>query len=223
MSTLQMSHVDLEQGNHHRSVVGSDVSLCFSDADEDSCYSHFYSTNGGSYDDCSFVCVSDPEVVGVPDSGRGSSVTDCSVEVETRTGVPEIKVHLAKVERDCRICHMGLESDSHESGAPIELGCSCKDDLAAAHKHCAEAWFKIKGNRTCEICHSVARNVYGANEESTEHLNDTNNATAAAALSTPPPETRRFWHGHRFLNFLLACMVFAFVISWLFHFNVPSS
>lgn len=150
MSTLQMSHVvDLEQGNNHhrRSVVGSDVSgegsMCFSDADDGSSYSRFYSTNGGSYDDYSFACVSDVPV----DSGRASSATDCSVEVETTTGVPEIKVHLAKVERDCRICHMGLESESHESGAPIELGCSCKDDLAAAHKHCAEAWFKIKGNR----------------------------------------------------------------------------
>ncbi|KAL4386351.1 hypothetical protein GQ457_09G030190 [Hibiscus cannabinus] len=38
----------------------------------------------------------------------------------------------------------------------------CKDDLAAAHKHCAEAWFKIKGNRTCEICGSTARNVAAA-------------------------------------------------------------
>ncbi|KAG5009903.1 hypothetical protein AAZX31_07G133600 [Glycine max] len=232
MSTLQMSRVDLEQGNvnHRHSVVGSDVSgegsVCFSDADDGSCYSRFYSTNGGSYDDYSFACVSDPEVGGVPHSGRASSsASECSVEAETRSGVPEIKVHLAKVEKDCRICHMGLESDSHESGAPIQLGCSCKDDLAAAHKHCAEAWFKIKGNRTCEICHSVARNVYGGNEESTEHLSDVNNATTAATLSTPAPsaEPRRFWHGHRFLNFLLACMVFAFVISWLFHFNVPSS
>ena len=148
-----MSHVVLEQGAHHsRSVAGSDISaadgsVCFSDADDNSCYSHFYSTNGGSYDDYSFACVSDPEVGGVLDSSRrASSGSDCSVEVEIESGVPEIKVHLAKVERDCRICHLGLESDNHEAGVPIELGCSCKDDLAAAHKHCAEAWFKIKGN-----------------------------------------------------------------------------
>lgn len=140
MSSLQISHVDLEDG-----------SVCFSDADDGSCYSHFYSTYGGSYDDCSFACVSDSEVrCVVDDSRRASCVSDCSVEVEIESGVPEIKVHLAtsKVERDCRICHLGLESDSNdESGVPIELGCSCKDDLAAAHKHCAEAWFKIKGNR----------------------------------------------------------------------------
>ncbi|XP_020236499.1 uncharacterized protein LOC109816047 [Cajanus cajan] len=226
MSSLQMSHVDFEQGgHHHRSVSGSEMSMCFSDAENGSCYSHFYSTNGDPYDDYSFACVSDAEGGGDADSRRGSSVTDCSVEVEIESGFPEIKVHLAKVERDCRICHLGLESDSQESGVPIELGCSCKDDLGAAHKNCAEAWFKIKGNRTCEICHSVARNVCGAIEETTQTMSDSNNAAAASTVSTSPPpaETRRFWHGHRFLNFLLACIVFAFVISWLFHFNMPSS
>lgn len=143
-----MSGADLEQGSDNMSAENS---VCFSDAEDGSCYSHFYSTNGGSYDEYSFACVSDdPEVVGaaVPDSGRASSVTDCSVEVEIESGVPEIKVHLAKTERDCRICHMGLESESHESGVPIELGCSCKDDLGTAHKNCAETWFKIKGNRS---------------------------------------------------------------------------
>lgn len=95
-----------------------------------------------------------------------------------------------------------------------------KDDLAAAHKHCAETWFKIRGNKTCEICGSIAHNVAGANEaELLEQWNEANDAATAAA---PSAETRNFWQGHRFLNFLLACMVFAFVISWLFHFNVHS-
>jgi hypothetical protein len=148
MSVHEMSHIDLEKGTHRRSVAGSDAS-CFSDAEDGSCYSQFYSTTGGSYDNYSFACVSDPEGINsvVLDSRRVSSVSDCSVEVGIVNGVPEIKVHLSKVERDCRICHLGLESNSHESGVPIELGCSCKDDLAAAHKQCAEAWFKIKGNK----------------------------------------------------------------------------
>ncbi|KAF5952483.1 hypothetical protein HYC85_010427 [Camellia sinensis] len=64
-------------------------------------------------------------------------------------GVPQVKVHLARYERDCRICHLSLDATNQESnGIPIELGCSCKDDLAAAHRHCAEAWFKIKSNNT---------------------------------------------------------------------------
>ncbi|MBA0819070.1 hypothetical protein Gohar_025540 [Gossypium harknessii] len=217
-----MSHIDLEQGTHRRD--GSDVSsreasVCFSEADEGSCYSQFYSTAGGSYDDYSFT---EGEIDGgALDSRR---VSDCSVEAEIEGGVAEIKVHLAKVEKDCRICHLGLESNSHESGVPIELGCSCKDDLAAAHKLCAEAWFKIRGNKTCEICHSIARNVVGVNE-GTDQSNDTNSSTTTAAVPGPAAhtDTPSFWHGHRILNFLLACMVFAFVISWLFHFNMPSS
>ncbi|GMN47794.1 hypothetical protein TIFTF001_016977 [Ficus carica] len=245
-----MSHVDLEQGHqtqtqtqtqsqslqthHRRSIAGSDVSadgsLCFSDAEEGSCYSQFFSTTGGSYDEYSFGFVCDPEagIIASSDDGsrRASSASDCSVRVETENGVSEIKVHLAKVERDCRICHLGLESNSHESGLPIELGCSCKDDLGSAHKNCAEAWFKIRGNQTCEICQSIAQNVVGASEiELAEQTNESNNASTIAAISasTSASESRSLWHGHRFLNFLLACMVFAFVVSWLFHFNVPSS
>uniref|UniRef100_A0A2P2QLP6 RING-CH-type domain-containing protein n=1 Tax=Rhizophora mucronata TaxID=61149 RepID=A0A2P2QLP6_RHIMU len=226
MSALEMSHIDLEQGAPRRSIVGSDVS-CFSDAEEGSSYSQFYSTTGGSCDDYSFACVSDAEIIDgiVLDSRRASSASDCSVEVVTENGVTEVKEHLSKVERNCRICHLGLESNSHESGLLIELGCSCKDDLAAAHKQCAEAWFKIKGNKTCEICQSVARNLVEPNDiESTEQPNETTNATAmpAVSASVPHSENTSFWHGHRFLNFLLACMVFGFVISWLFHFNVPS-
>ncbi|KAJ0027175.1 hypothetical protein Pint_35275 [Pistacia integerrima] len=258
MSVQEMSHVDIEQGGtendgHHRhSIAGSDVSVCFSDAEDGgSCYSQFYSTTAGSYDEYSFTCVSDAAV-----SRRVSSVSsssDCSVEIESQGGEVEIKVHMdsSKVEgeKDCRICHLGLESSSHESGIAIQLGCSCKDDLAVAHKQCAEAWFKIRGNKnlyvtlpgslsfcesgdlppdwmTCEICNSIARNVAGATEmEAIEQSNETNSATAMSSVSASAHhgETRNFWHGHRFLNFLLACMVFAFVISWLFHFNVPSS
>lgn len=79
--------------------------------------------------------------------------------------------------------------------------------------------------RTCEICGSVALNVAGVNEtELVEQWNEANDTAIAMAAAGPvhPAETRNFWQGHRFLNFLLACMVFAFVISWLFHFNVPS-
>ncbi|XWS74870.1 hypothetical protein CRYUN_Cryun01aG0035300 [Craigia yunnanensis] len=157
---------------------------------------------------------------------RGSSVSETSsLEVDLESGVTETKVQLAKVERDCRICYLSLDPTNQESGVPIELGCSCKEDLAAAHKQCAEAWFKIKGNRTCEICGSIARNV-AANEmemmEQWNEANDSSTAAAAAPVTIHAAETRNFWQGHRFLNFLLACMVFAFVISWLFHFNVPS-
>lgn len=155
MASVEMSRVDLELGETHRHHLGSsdddddDDSLCFSDADDGSgsSYSQFYSTAGGSYDEYAFSCVLDVDSDAEAGSGRLSSASDCSVVAEG--GGREVKVHLARAERerDCRICHLGLESNSHESGAPIQLGCSCKGDLGAAHKNCAEAWFKIKGNK----------------------------------------------------------------------------
>ncbi|KAL6123628.1 hypothetical protein ACLB2K_076147 [Fragaria x ananassa] len=116
-------------------------------------------------------------------------------------GVPaEVKVHVARVKRDCRICHLSMDATNHESGIPIELGCSCKEDLAAAHKQCAEAWFKIKGNKTCEICGSTARNVAGVNEaELAEQWNEANDTAMppAPVTTTQPAENRNFWQGHR--------------------------
>ncbi|KAI4306778.1 hypothetical protein L6164_030026 [Bauhinia variegata] len=218
MVIADKSHVDIDNGCRRSSVGGGGSEGCSETSDRLS-------------DDeqrTSSPVESGPEIVGVSEKERRSSASECSVEVEVEVDlenrVSEVKLHLAIVERDCRICHLSMDMTNQESGTPIELGCSCKDDLAAAHKQCAEAWFKIKGNKTCEICGSVARNVAGSVDvEMVEQWNEGNDAALAAPTgAAPPAETRNFWQGHRFLNFLLACMVFAFVISWLFHFNVPS-
>lgn len=144
-----------------------------------------------------------------------------------------VKEEKQKKKRNCRICHMRLvggggggrsgggDGESGGGGGEgIELGCSCKGDLGAAHKQCAETWFKIRGNTTCEICGATAVNVVG--EQTSEANSATASAGAAPAAPTVVAETRNFWHGRRVMNTLLACMVFAFVISWLFHFNVLS-
>ncbi|CAI9761844.1 unnamed protein product [Fraxinus pennsylvanica] len=119
----------------------------------------------------------------------------------------------------------GGEGDNKEEGSLYSSDAE-DDDLAAVHRHCAETWFKIKGNKTCEICNSIARNVVGPNDieaaQQTNGSNSTATNTASSAAAPMTTETRSCLNGHRFLNFLLACMVFAFVISWLFHFNIPS-
>jgi hypothetical protein len=77
-------------------------------------------------------------------------VSECSLDdvVDLEAGLAEItKASPEKAERNCRICHLGLDSAATESGAGIVLGCSCKDDLSRAHKQCAETWFKIRGNK----------------------------------------------------------------------------
>ncbi|KAM3267500.1 hypothetical protein P3S67_032256 [Capsicum chacoense] len=82
-------------------------------------------------------------------------------------------------------------------------------------------WKKIldvKLIRICEICGTNALNIAG------ELTNEANNAAVATLAASAAPvafsEARSFWHGRRVMNFLLASMVFAFVISWLFHFNI---
>ncbi|XAR71970.1 hypothetical protein NMG60_11018436 [Bertholletia excelsa] len=234
MTTVQVSHADLESGSgggdgHSASVSGggsdrrssssSEAGGCSELAPRESAargssYGEENGTSGG---------VAASEIVGGTEKRKESSASERAAEADLEAGIAEVKVHLGKTERGCRICHLSFDLGNHESGVPIELGCSCKDDLAAAHKQCAEAWFKIKGNRTCEICGSTACNVVGPNEgEMMDHWNEANEAAAVTMEPLPSSETRNFWQGHRFLNFLLACMVFAFVISWLFHFNVPS-
>ncbi|KAG5241862.1 zinc finger family protein [Salix suchowensis] len=41
----------------------------------------------------------------------------------------------------------------------IELGCSCKNDLALVHYACALKWFVNHGSTICEICGHVAINI----------------------------------------------------------------
>lgn len=150
MATKGENHSDdIEGGPHHYSFSDeSDDGLCFSDAEDRSWHSSYCSNGAGSaYDQHQFSSASHFEIDGVPETCRKSCISDCSVEVDLESGISEIKVNKDKVERDCRICHLSLESDAPDSGIPIVLGCFCKGDLAAAHKHCAETWFKIKGNR----------------------------------------------------------------------------
>lgn len=112
---------------------------------------------GGGSDHRQIAAVTENEIVGAAENKgnstdkherRESNVSECSVEIgDLETRVLENKVHLGKTERDCRICHLSMDAADQDCGLPIELGCSCKDDLAAAHEQCAEAWFKIKGNK----------------------------------------------------------------------------
>ncbi|WOG87430.1 hypothetical protein DCAR_0206655 [Daucus carota subsp. sativus] len=141
--------------------------------------------------------------------------------------------------RECRICHLDVmerdngggemvEEEGENGGGYIQLGCDCKGDLGAAHKRCAETWFKIRGNIICEICGAIALNV--ASEQMIEALNVSVEQTNLANYTDGPvtevnaaPEVvsgSRFFDGRRLMNVLLVCMIVAFIISWLFHFHV---
>ncbi|KAL0305606.1 UNVERIFIED_CONTAM: hypothetical protein Sradi_5977900 [Sesamum radiatum] len=47
----------------------------------------------------------------------------------------------------CRICLLSAKETDDDAAELIELGCGCKGELGVAHVRCAEAWFRLKGNR----------------------------------------------------------------------------
>lgn len=58
------------------------------------------------------------------------------------------------------ICNTDLEMGScHHQDTLIELGCSCKNDLALVHYACALKWFVNHGSTVCEICGLLAKNI----------------------------------------------------------------
>ncbi|CAK9147444.1 unnamed protein product [Ilex paraguariensis] len=235
MTTIETRNTDIEgidgglRRNRRRrrcrrpSVAGSsettnDGSLCLSDSESDGQWgnSPLGSTTSGSCDEYGSSTEPQNRIRRQFDSVSERGLSEDNVDLES--GELEVKVRSSKEERDCRICHLNLVSGGggdQDGMVTIELGCSCKGDLGASHRQCAETWFKIKGNTTCEICGATVRNVVG------EQTNEANNATGAA--SAPPvnlAETRCVCQGRWIMNFLFACMIFAFVISWLFHFNI---
>lgn len=113
----------------------------------------------------------------------------------------------------CRVCHLVFDGGLG-TNETMQLGCHCKEDLAIAHRDCAEAWFKIKGNRICEICGATAQNIIGA--EDTGFMEQWNDADAASSSQSQA----RCWQSLSLCNFFLACMVVTFILLWLFRVTI---
>ncbi|XP_022723731.1 uncharacterized protein LOC111280519 [Durio zibethinus] len=130
-------------------------------------------------------------------------------------------------ERVCRICHLNSEqslesTDSVSTTAAsmdlIQLGCGCKDELGIAHSHCAEAWFKVKGNRMCEICGQTAKNITGVRHNG--FIENWHNQGSTSGGVRSSDRGARCWRGQPFCNFLMACLVIAFILPWFFRVNL---
>ncbi|XP_024538708.1 uncharacterized protein LOC112349137 [Selaginella moellendorffii] len=102
--------------------------------------------------------------------------------------------------RVCRVCHLPLEAD-----VSIELGCSCKNELAVAHQRCAATW-------TCEICGRAAENVSfdRAIARRPDHL------VMSVELNVEMQEENSYTVKRALCNLLLSlCVVIPF-LPWLF-------
>ncbi|XP_055806221.1 uncharacterized protein LOC129874866 [Solanum dulcamara] len=121
-------------------------------------------------------------------------------------------------EKMCRICHL----DTFESGKKIvdliEIGCGCKGELGFVHSHCAETWFKVKGNRLCEICREIAKNVTGVSDN--RFIAEWNEARYIAGGTGSAERDRRCCRGQPFCNLLIACLIIVFWLPWFCRINL---
>ncbi|KAL1826835.1 hypothetical protein ACET3Z_005247 [Daucus carota] len=155
----------------------------------------------------------DGKVKGV-DDGKCPS---CVIDVKTGES--------SDVEWVCRICHLSSEQSLETASTStqnerelIQLGCGCKDELGAAHSYCAEAWFKLKGNRLCEICGQTAKNITGIADN--RFMEEWNNRILSGYGIRSSERNGGCWRGQPFCNFLMACLVIAFVLPWFFRVNM---
>ncbi|CAL9118579.1 unnamed protein product [Musa acuminata var. zebrina] len=137
-------------------------------------------------------------------------------ERDVEAGVGGVKK--GESEKLCRICHLGSCVGGSEASELIQLGCACKGELGSAHRPCAEAWFRVKGNRSCEICGVNAKNING--EEDISFMERWHERRTLRRGGDATSETSRWWGNRRFCNFLIVCLVIAFVLPWFFHVRV---
>lgn len=57
------------------------------------------------------------------------------------------------------VCNTDIETGFSYQDSLIELGCSCKNDIALVHYACALKWFVNHGSTVCEICGHIAKNI----------------------------------------------------------------
>lgn len=148
----------------------------------------------------------------VEEKGRGiggkmAQNDECLVDVEEGEDGDDRsrKLENSKV---CRICHFGKELEL------IKLGCDCKGELGSSHQHCAEAWFAQKGDRICEICGKMAKNVEASADDGSIFMMEWNEMRMVAATLDDSHESSPRCK-QIVCNLTLAALLIVFLLSWL--------
>ncbi|KAK9125972.1 hypothetical protein Scep_014818 [Stephania cephalantha] len=100
-------------------------------------------------DSCKFRVVSTPRVA------EGSDATSNMTPMVNADTNDTDGEDIPEEEAVCRICLVELS----EGGDTLKMECSCRGELALAHKECAIKWFSIKGNKNCEVCKQEVQNL----------------------------------------------------------------
>ncbi|KAK9128115.1 hypothetical protein Syun_016912 [Stephania yunnanensis] len=100
-------------------------------------------------DSCKFRVVSTPRVA------EGSDATSNMTPMVNADTNHTDGEDIPEEEAVCRICLVELS----EGGDTLKMECSCRGELALAHKECAIKWFSIKGNKNCEVCKQEVQNL----------------------------------------------------------------
>ncbi|KAL5714537.1 hypothetical protein ACHQM5_016482 [Ranunculus cassubicifolius] len=93
-----------------------------------------------------------------PDSNEEKiqDVLTCVESGRRKSGV----IEFVNTDGEVFICTTDIEMGFYNhQDVVIQLGCSCKNDLALAHYACALKWFINHGSTVCEICGSLAKNI----------------------------------------------------------------
>lgn len=145
---------------------------------------------------------------------RGEKGKEKRATIDLEKGMED---HETEEEKLCRICHLSSEmvGPMDEGWELIVIGCGCKGDLGIAHRRCAEAWFRVKGNRLCEICGLTAKSIvgkeyYGSVEVCRE------SRSSSGAVNRALHSRGACWTGQRFCSFLVSFLVITFVLQWYF-------
>ncbi|KAK6124187.1 hypothetical protein DH2020_042096 [Rehmannia glutinosa] len=122
----------------------------------------------------------------------------------------DVVIKIEREDKCCRICHLSANESGKSLVEVMEIGCGCKGELGVAHLYCAKAWFRVKGNRLCEICGEAAKNITGVGDNGFLEL-----WNERRSVDGTSDDSRRWMRGQPLCNLLMACLVTRSFTFWV--------